>query len=375
LVTSKLVTTFDEFLKLEHAWNELVDNSEVNHASMKHQWFAEFIKAYQLQDSLSIVTVWVDGQLAAIAPIHRRPLVFRKIGAKGLGFLASDLGLRMSFITADSSLVSELVKQLLQLDDWDVFVAENMNTEFDTTRKFLELFDSKLAKYNYQIARGFQSPYLTTEGSWEEYWSQLPSKRRNYLKNMCLRRLQEADSYEINQITTPEAFKAFAPSMFQISRKSWKANSGDSFSFDSPQGQLYMNFTPYGLEHKWVAIYTIRINKRLIGFEYMFRCVNKYLVLKCDYDEEYSYYSPGNNLRIAIVKALFDKQEPCEYDMGGDDDLYKRQWCRNVRGHITIMVGNRNIKGGLVMFAKNTALPFLRNLKGTLRNNIGAEKG
>lgn len=152
------------------------------------------------------------------------------------------------------------------------------------------------------------------------------------------------------------------------------ADSDDHLTFDSPQGQLYVNFTPLALENDWVTIYTIRVNRQLVGFEYLLRHDNSYLLQRCDYDEEYSYYSPGNSLRIAILKNLFDKPETYEYDMGGDDDPYKLEWCGKIHKHVTVTLGNRNIKGRAVMFVKNKALPFLRSLKGSLGNNSGVER-
>lgn len=289
-------------------------------------------------------------------------------------FLSSDLSLRVNFMTADSALVADLMMNLIQLEDWDVLVAQNMSIEKETTNKFIEFVQHELKSSEYQIARGFHSPYLTTEGSWEDYWSKLPPKRQNYLNRMCTKRLKKADSYEINQISAPEEFKVFLGDMFEISRKSWKVDSGDHLASDSPQGQLYVNFTPIALENDWVTLYTIRINKQLVGFEYLLRHDNSYLLQRCDYDEEYSYYSPGNSLRITILKNLFDKPEACEYDMGGDDDPYKLEWCGKIHKHVTVTLGNRNIKGRAVMFAKNKALPFLRSLKGALGNNSGVER-
>jgi len=113
--THKVITTLDEFLKLEQAWNELVANSEVDHAFMKHQWFAELIQAYGLERSLSIIAIWSDSQLVAVAPICRRSFAFRITRAKDLPFLASHFTPRVNFITADLALVAELMKHLLQL--------------------------------------------------------------------------------------------------------------------------------------------------------------------------------------------------------------------------------------------------------------------
>lgn len=374
MLTYKVTTTLDEFMKLEQAWNELIVNSEVDHAFMKHQWFAELIKAHHFESSLSIITVWADGLLAAAAPIHRSPVVFRKIRVKGLSFLASDLTPRVNFIASDPALVAILVKYLLKLEGWDVFVAKNMEEQIETTRKFLELLGSHLGKYSCQIVRGFHSPYLITEGSWDDYWNELPPQRRNYLNRMCLRRLKKARSYEINRVTTPGAFKAFLKDMFEISRKSWKVDTHDHLTFDSPQGQLYINFIPVGLEQGWVTLYTLRINNEFIGFECLLSCNNKYSLVRCDYNNDYKYYSPGNSLRISILKDLFRKPETCEYDMGGNEEPYKLEWCSKIRKHVTITLGNRTITGGTIMFAKNVVLPFLRNLKDSFGDNTGVEK-
>jgi len=60
--------------------------------------------------------------------------------------------------------------------------------------------------------------------------------------------------------------------------------------------------------------------------------------------------------------------------MDGEGDSYELEWCRKIRKYMTVTLGNCNIKGRTVMFAKNMVLRFLRNLKGILGNNSGVEK-
>lgn len=360
----ELITDYSGFMKLKQQWNELVSSSEVDHVYMKHEWFSEWIKAYDVLDLLSIVTLWKDGQLSAIAPIYRKQFNFKKIRAKGLSFLSSGITPRCNFILNDYSLLDELVDHILKLKDWDVFFNSNMETEIGTTQRYIELLRDRRNKHIFRVddEDALRSPYVLTEGTWEGYLSSLPKKRQKYLTRMCLKRLEKAESFEFLKITTREQFEGFVPTMFDISAESWKASVNRHLKADSPVGKLYINFTPIGLKHNWVAIYVIKVNGETIGFEYLLSCNNKYTLIRCDYKEGHKYYSPGNNLRIAILKDLYSRKHVSEYDFAGSDYPHKLEWTNKIRKHVTITVGNRNLRGKAILFAKNTILPAFSSL-------------
>ncbi|MCK4657852.1 MAG: GNAT family N-acetyltransferase [candidate division Zixibacteria bacterium] len=356
----RTIEDFDEFLKLESAWDELVANSEVDHAFMKHLWFSELIKANDWQETLSIVTIWSDGQLVAVAPVRRSSHRFGGVRAKGLSFLFSDESPRCNFIVADLDYVELLAERVIGLPDWVLFYAMNLEASLETTKRFMSFLRDGKSVVGIRIEDGLQSPFLLTEGSFEDYWSSFPEKRRKYLERMCIRRLEKSGNYEISQITTSDQFLKFMPTMFEISRKSWKSATDDHIIAESPQGRFYSGFTPVGIDRGLVTLYTIKVDGRLIGFEYLLTCNRKYSLIRCDYDEDFKYYSPGNNLRIAIVRDLFDADHVCEYDLGGDAYPYKLEWCDSIRKHIKVMIGNNTMRGKAIMFAKNKVFPFLR---------------
>ncbi len=214
----RTIEDFDGFLKLESAWDELVANSEVDHAFMKHLWFSELVRAHGWQGSLSVVTMWSDGQLAAAAPVRRSTYHFGGFAFKGLSFLSSDESPRCNFIVADLDYVKLLAEEVFGLPDWALFYAMNLEASLETTKRFMSFLREGKSVAGIRIEDGLQSPYLLTEGSLEDYWSSFPEKRRKYLERMCIRRLEKAGDHEISQITNSEQFLKFMPTIPEVNK-------------------------------------------------------------------------------------------------------------------------------------------------------------
>ena len=169
----RVIDNFDDFLKLQKPWNELLSLTDVDHVYMKHQWFEEWIKAYEVQGSLSVVTIWQDGQLAAAAPLYRKPLRFKRVKARGIGFLSSGVSPRCNFIAADGQLMDELIRAVLALPRWDILAADNMESESAVTKRYIDFLISSGNSYSYYTEPGFQSLYLRISGTWDDYWNSL----------------------------------------------------------------------------------------------------------------------------------------------------------------------------------------------------------
>jgi CelD/BcsL family acetyltransferase involved in cellulose biosynthesis len=129
-------------------------------------------------------------------------------------------------------------------------------------------------------------------------------------------------------------------------------------------GYLYKIFTPIALERDWVDLSTIHLENKIVGFAYFLRHGNRYSLNRSDYDLEYKHLAPGNALKLLVLKELYKKGEICEYDWGGDPTSYKLEWCDNIRRHVTLAVGNNNIRGRGIMFIKKRLLPSIRRITG-----------
>jgi CelD/BcsL family acetyltransferase involved in cellulose biosynthesis len=361
LEKSRVIENIDDFLKLAEPWNELVGRTDVDHVYMKHQWFGEWIKAYKAQDSLTIVTIWKDGQLVAAAPLYRKPLRFKKVKARGISFLSSGVSPRCNFIALDDQALGRLIKAVFRLPRWDILATDNMENDAAATKFYIDLLKSGENSYSYYTEPGFQSLYLLTEGSWDDYWASLSRKWRTNFKRYSLERLDMVKSFEVNHIRTESEGSEFLPEMFAISEKSWKASVDSHLFQDSPLGRLYTNFTPIGLRQGWVYIPNLKINGRYAGYVYFLHHKGRYVGIRAEFDEEFKSCSPGNNLHLKIIKELFDSGQVCEYDMGPDAP-YKRNFCNKIKKHTTILVGNKNIRGQWILFTKNYIMPAWRKI-------------
>ena len=356
-MTIRVIDNIDDFQKLEQPWNELVGNTDVDHIYMKHEWFSEWIRAYETERSLAVVTLWKDGQLEAAAPLYRKPMKFKKVNARGIGFLSSGVSPRCNFIAPNREAMDELIKAVLALPQWDILSTENMEEEAAFTKRYMDYLNSPENRRSFYTEPGFQCLYLNIRGTWEDYWKSLSSKWRTNFKRYSLERLKKVESFEINHVRTEAEGAAFFPEMFDISQKSWKASVESHLVPDSPLGRLYDKFTPIGLRRGWVYIPNLKINGSYAGYVYFLNHNNRYVGIRAEFDQEFKSCSPGNNLHLAIIKSLFESGQICEYDMGPDAP-YKRNFCDKVKRHVTIFVGNKNTKGRWIMFSKNRLMPM-----------------
>jgi len=356
-------TDFDSFGSLSDAWDELASTTDLDRVFMRHLWFEKTIEAYGWQNDLAIVAMWRDGQLVAIAPMFRSDARFKSVTARAIKSIVTDISPRWNFLIVDHEDIEALVRKVVSLPDWDVMIAKSMESESRTTQLFTECVQNSPAGYFVHNSNGLQSPYLKIDGSWGNYWAKLSGSHRSYLRRSCERRLESANSARLVRVTSSDEFRRFEPMMFKISRKSWKYDEGTHLRPDSQEGRFYHEFTPVALEQGLVHLYVLEIDDRAIAFEYLLGGSGQITIVRCDFDEQFKQYSPGNSLRLLLLKKIFAGEDDIEeYDLGGDAYSYKLRWTRDIRGHVDVLVGNRNVKGRLIVSVKDKLLPFLRKL-------------
>lgn len=363
MLKSTILTRLDEFARLETAWNALAAQLPIDHVYFKHQWFACWARAFGLDGRLAVVTLEQDGQLVAAAPLYRRPMSLKGLRVRGVSFLCGGITPRCNLLVKDPSYVEPLLRSVLQLPGWDLLELENLETETAVTGETIRLLEQRVVRFPYDLQASPPAPYRLTSDSWDDYWNSLPSKRRHQLKLTTWDRLAKAESFEVVEVTTPQHFETWHQAMFDISAKSWKANIGTNLKPDSELGRFYLDFTPRALAEGWVYLLFLVVNGAPVGCFYLLRNNTRYAGVRTDYDESAKYYSPGNALRLHMLKHLHDRAEACEYDTGVGAAEHKLDWCDRLRPQCTLTIANRHLKGRLIMFAKNRLLPAWRRLR------------
>jgi hypothetical protein len=89
-------------------------------------------------------------------------------------------------------------------------------------------------------------------------------------------------------------------------------------------------------------------------------------VLKLAHDEAFKRYSPGTVLTAMMLRLLLDSEKVREIDFGRGDDPYKRDWARERRQRVGLVLVNPWRLPGMIELARH----WSGRLRATLRNRL-----
>jgi len=232
----------------------------------------------------------------------------------------------------------------------------------NTTKVFLNCLRCE-NRNPFRVEEGRRSPYLYVPSSWEEYCKSVSRNRRKYLKSNSQNRLKKASEYSIELIDENSDSNGIFSIIEKISSKSWKNDVGSSISKDERRKSFYRTFTNDGLKKGWVHVWLLKIEGNYVAFEYYLRSRKTYAAIRSDYDKNFAYYHPGENLKIAVLKHMCDDETLDEFDFGGNAAPYKLNWTKKIRKHVNLLIGNRTLLGRSILFSKNYIRPLINVLK------------
>ena len=362
----KIINSFDDFLELSDSWDELVRATELDHVFMRHLWFKCYIECYQIKEKLSIVTLWRDDKLCAIAPLMRSRSKRKGIVFKTLKFISSGISPRCNFIAKSKEDLFALLDECLKIDGWDLMTLDNLELEINQTKLLREYLD-RHRDYMTNLEPGFQSPYLITDGSWDDYLESLSRNRRRYLKNRLSKRMERAESFYLHKASADDNMEELYDWMLKISDTSWKHDNGSAIRQVPPVARFYRQFTEIALKQDLISLWFLDINGVKVAFDYYLKDAGRLSGIRSDFDKSFGDFYPGDYIKLEFLQRMFADPDMHEFDFGGTVYDYKLRWTNDIRKHINLIIGNKNFKGRGLLFAMNYIKPIKSKLTGKSR--------
>jgi len=253
------------------------------------------------------------------------------------------------------------------MKNWDLLIANNIDTALEITKSFLEYLKQN-DKIKYQI-----EPFLKTDCSWDEYRKTLSKSFRNNL-NTTINRLKKTGSHKIIKITEYNEFDSVLDRLLQTSSKSWKGRAGTDLKSTPDLLSFYKNFTRKSSDLKLFELWALEIDNKIAAFDYYLKCKNRLSLIRTDFDLDFKFYNPGNALKLFILEDVFKRDGVWEYDMGGQAVNYKTKWANRLREHLIITAGNSSLYGNFLMFGKTKILPEYHTLSEQLSLEVAAAR-
>jgi CelD/BcsL family acetyltransferase involved in cellulose biosynthesis len=273
-----------------------------------------------------------DGALCGVLPLEREGRMLRG--------MTNDHAVELALLAADEEADRALAGGLFdRLGD----------------RATLELIDPSLpgvaglraeARSEHRVGvRVFRrAPYVTLDGTFEDYQRRLPGHLRADLGRR-LRRLEErgAVKFEIG-LAEADRVPALLEEGCALEAGGWKGAEGTAVSSHEDTLHFYREAGAWAAKEGLLHLAFLRLDGQAIAFEYAIRDARSHYRLKIGFDASFSAFAPGKLLLRALIADAFERGLE-RFELLGNADPYKLEWSTGLRDLVTVEAFGRTARG------------------------------
>jgi CelD/BcsL family acetyltransferase involved in cellulose biosynthesis len=182
-------------------------------------------------------------------------------------------------------------------------------------------------KARFALVQRPAAPFVDLRSApWEQYYSSLHPKFRKNLRRLRKQAEQEgALSFDI--IRRPDSLETILDEMFEVEFRSWKGAQGTAMKCAPRSGRFYSAVAAWAMARGSLAIFTLRLDGRMIAFDLCVIGARTVFLLKTGFDQvAAARFSPGNLMRAQLIESLYRSGEFDRYDLLGVCDPWKLEW-------------------------------------------------
>ncbi|MBN1503766.1 MAG: GNAT family N-acetyltransferase [Candidatus Eisenbacteria bacterium] len=334
------------FEELAGQWEPLSTGVRPLSPALSHEWFSSWIKAFGAETRLSVVAVFDEDRLMAVAPLQSVTGAYRGIPCAQLRFLSNRHAPRCAFLVREgrSDLARLLIRETLALPGWDLAVLDNV----PHGSLLFELAAEEVSSggFLFLARKTMSSPLLRLEGSWAEFFGSRPRNLRRSLHNKE-NRIAAAGKVEVQHITDSAGGAAVMDTLFRIGEASWKAPGGRAIGSGAESRRFYCLLAETFGGRGELSVWLMRLDGEPVAFEFHITRGKRVQALRAEFDEKRRELGVGSVLDKEIIRQLFELGFE-EYDMGGEADFYKLRWTTETTQHSELLFFRRSGKGRLL---------------------------
>jgi len=371
------ITKFEDFLSLETIWNNLVEKSENDTLFLRHEWFKCWWLGFGKNKQLFVLLVKDEGSIIGIAPLMIERTHYRGFPVRKIEFIENSNSPRVNFIlTKKKEECLEAVFNYLKenKDKWDIIDLRNVPEDTFICGSLPEVLDRN--KLLSGIRKGLHSPFISVNSDWHTYYSTRTRRFRKSLKNKTnrIKKIGEPVIQKFENIGNPGTVLT---DIMEISKNSWKGKYQRDIASIEDNRRFFEELSKEAGKKRWLNIWLLSINGKPVAYEYHLKYKDRVSALRGDFDERLRDYSPGSILDAYIVRHVFESNLK-EYDMGGSNDFYKRNWTSSARRHTEFIAYKNDLIWRLLYFLEFRVIFFLKKsdiLMKLKKSLYGASRG
>jgi CelD/BcsL family acetyltransferase involved in cellulose biosynthesis len=186
-------------------------------------------------------------------------------------------------------------------------------------------------------------------GTWAELRGTLSRSLRKNTES-AERKLAGMGRLGFEVIEGPPELPGVLEECFDLETLGWKGERGSPIRSSASVLRFYTELARSAAAAGRFALYTLRLDGRLIAFEYCLRAQGRIALLKISFDPEVARQSPGHVLRFKILQRECEKGQIQAYSMGAESQ-WKLHWATRVEPVVKVRVYGGGLLGRVAYLA------------------------
>lgn len=358
------LTATDGFASMAGAWSDLAEQSAQADPFASYDWFecCRVAAGDRTQELLVVED--------SVAPIALIPLVHWKGRLRGLpvrylGLLDCPDSPVADVLQTGPCLpvVRALLDHVAARSDWDILELGRLPAGSAT----LKALEAELrGRLRWRRAGGDLSPYLAIEGPWAAFYASRSQRFKKTIRNIQ-NRLERLGSVTVEEHPALVPGDALFEELIELTARSWKADRGIAIATMPRMREFFGELSRRATARGWLALWVLRLDGRAIAMEYQLRANGVAYALRADYDLAHAASSPGSALNFAIARALFERGDVREYQMGPGQNEYKMRWASGCHETVRVQIYRPGLYPRMLHVTETAVVPALRRLRETVR--------
>jgi CelD/BcsL family acetyltransferase involved in cellulose biosynthesis len=354
----------DRWRELASGWDGLVESCE--RPSVFTTW--DFLEASWLHfaapygDRLAIFALHEGDGVIGFAPLRLSRRRRWRLSLKSLRLLASWEADRTPFVFPRGR-ERECTLALLRFlgengDRWDSLDLVEVAADGEILPAFREWRTSTLRTSLREVETS-ASPYVSLDGSWEDYLSRLGASTRKHVRRW-LRKLEALGGYEVEVFKEPGSMNEALDAYLGIEAVSWKSQVGQGIRKSAQNVAFYRDLLPRLARRGRAEVVFLRHRgERLAGFIELSLETTVY-ASQTTFDSRYEQLSPGAALQALCLKRRMESGASV-YELFAKFHHDKLRWADEVRPSVNLKVRRLGSARGWLCFGPSVLKGYLRS--------------
>lgn len=184
---------------------------------------------------------------------------------------------------------------------------------------------------------------MVLEGSWDEFRARLPKNFQRDLPRKQ-RQLEKQGRLELEILDAPgTALDAALTRCYEVETLGWKGQDGSPIRSDPHTLRFYTELAQSLAAAGRFALYLLKLDGKIIAFEYSPRGGGHIEMLKLSFDPAYDKQSPGQVLRMMLLQRELERGEVRYYHLGRPSE-WKLRWATETAPLCTLRIYGKTVR-------------------------------